>query len=103
MSTHTHHYHPPTHPTPHTGLNVARLAQVQPDSIIQRAAAIAVQAQAADERRRAAMAAEEQDEKTALAQQCRDFLRLSLEPGGPGVDVEVVLALQQRARALLAA
>ena len=93
------------------GLNVARMAQL-PDSVIRSAAERAAAAQAAYERRRGGAAAAAPSgqaaaggagEAAALAERVRAFLRISLQPGGPGVDAEAGRALQQRARQLLGA
>lgn len=86
------------------GLNVARMAQL-PDRVIQQAAERAAAAQAAFEKSHgtAATAVAGASEAAALAEQVRAFLRLSLQPGGAGVDAEAGRALQQRVRQLLGA
>lgn len=89
------------------GLNVARMAQLPPQ-VLQRAAAVAAQVQAAAEaRRRGAVVAAEQDLNQGgqaalvrLAADCRQFLCGALASGQ--VDGEAGRRLQQRVRELLA-
>lgn len=89
------------------GLNVARMAQL-PGSVIERAAGIAARVQAAADTRKQAQEQQQAgsgppaEELAALEQACRQFLQLSLAPGGR-VDVEAGRQLQRRVRQLLAA
>lgn len=74
-----------------------------PESVITAAATIAqAQAQAGGERRRTAASGGSAATVEQLAEECRRFLRLSLQPGGQ-VDGEAALELQRRVRQALAA
>ena len=106
------------------GIHVARMAQL-PESVLQRAAAVAARVQEAAERRRqqrlqdgqagvtaadaaaaaSATVAEDGDDEQFidLAQQCQQFLRRGLAVGLADADAEAGRRLQQAARQLLSA